>query len=50
MNKQKAAFLIDEETWKKFRIITLEKKTTATNLLVEFIEKYIEKNEKNKND
>ena len=36
-------FYIEDDIWKKFKMLCIEKDQTATNLIVEFIKKEVEK-------
>jgi len=43
---KKHNFSIENSVWKKFKMICLERDTTATDVISEFIKNYVKKNER----
>lgn len=42
--KIRATVLVDRDLWKEFRMLALKDDKTATDLINDYVEKYVEKN------
>ncbi len=50
MKKRPHNFKIEDDVWEEFQIYCIRKKTTATQVISDFIRKLINKNEKKKSN
>ncbi len=48
MKKRPHNFYIEDDLWKKFKMLCLEKDKTITELIVEFIKKEVKKYDQNR--